>query len=101
MMEENLTGYVIRFADTELRPKVGDLLKLTYCIRTNNEGRKMLIVIDLQFTDETSEKLIKEVEGRLELKYKNRNEIADFGFVAGVYVPKHILQMSGFLKTVM
>lgn len=98
MMEENLTGYVIRFADTELRPKVGDLLKLTYCIRTNNEGRKMLIVIDLQFTDETSEKLIKEVEGRLELKYKNRNEIADFGFVAGFYVPKHILQNERILK---
>lgn len=98
IMENNLTGHVIRFADTELRPKVGDLLKLTYCIRTNNKGKKMLIVIDLQFTDEANEKLIKDVEGSLKLKYNIKNNVADFGFVVGVYVPKYILQEEHILK---
>lgn len=87
---------IIRFNKTDLRPEVGDFLKLTYCIDKNNKnGRKYIVTLDLQPTDETNEELIKDIEGWLELKYKREHLTADYGFVDGAYVPKYILEKEG------
>ena len=83
---------IVRFKDTELRPEIGDFLKITYCISKDKEGNKRIVILDLQTTEETNSKIVKDVEGWLEIKSKYDDDSVDFGFVNDIYVPKNLLQ---------
>lgn len=89
-----LESDIVRFKDTTLRPKIGDFLNLTYCTRNNKEGKKRIIVLDLQTTNETNEQLIRNEIGDLTLKYKFSENEADFGFVNDMYASKQMLQQA-------
>lgn len=92
VMRERMVGDIVRFKDTELRPRIGDFLKLTYCLREDKHGKMHIVIFDLQPTDETDDKLVKEVNGWLKVMSKYGDDSADFGFVNDIYVARHILQ---------
>lgn len=91
---------ILHYDQTELRPSVGDCIKIYYFVREKedkkNLGRKIDVVevIKSESTDEVNEELIKDVSGLLELKYYDEYELGepDFAFVGDYYVHKSILR---------
>ncbi len=92
-----LTGIAF-FDDTDVRPVVGEFLKTYYCVKKDKDGKKKLITLFIERTDEQNTELLKTVSGRLELKYKNDYweegiaREADFAFIGDFYVSKNMLQ---------
>lgn len=92
-----LTGIAF-FDDTDVRPVVGEFLKIYYCVKKDKEGKKKLITLFVGRTDEQNTELLKTISGRLELKYKNDYwekgiaREADFAFIGDFYVSKNMLQ---------
>lgn len=91
-------GDIVRFDQTTLRPAVGDLLLLTFCIRKNKEGKKHIVMLDIKTADQTDTSLVKEVIGTLDLIYRDGEWYdddyhipPDFGFVDDIYVPGPLL----------
>lgn len=115
----NLLDGIVHFDQTDIRPNVGDCLKITYYVREKKDSKnpnkqvKVRELLSIDTTDETNDKAIKSISGRLELKWKNdrfgygydyeddeendyRNEpSADFAFVGDYYVHKDILVKYG------
>lgn len=98
VMGSGLVSAIVRFKDTKLRPTIGDFLKLSYCIRKNKEGKKRVIIIDLNITDEINDKLIKNIEGWLTLNSNTPYNKVGFGFVCDTYVPRKVLLDEGILE---
>lgn len=83
---------------TELRFAIGDFIKIHYYKRIKkkiNAGQETEVVevLKAEVTDEVNSDLVKEIEGRLELKYRrdNHDGIPDFAFIENCYVHKAIL----------
>lgn len=98
-------GDIVRFDQTEIRPLVGDFLRITYCITKNKDGKKRIKFLDIQTTEEECEGVRNTITGRLELKYRERyaecyddeelNDCeygADFAFIKDFYVHRSLLQ---------
>jgi hypothetical protein len=103
-----LTGIAF-FDDTDIRPVVGEFLKVYYYVKKNKDGKKKLVTLSVEKTEEQNTELVKAISGLLKLKYKggfdvdmyenwedenweNKKSIADFAFVGDFYVSKNILQ---------
>lgn len=97
---------IVRFSQTDLRPKVGDLLKIIYYIKTKDDKkrpgrtykRRELLKIDLIDTEMPS--LVRVVEGNLEIKHSfdfscEEFESHDFAFVDDCYVSDAVLSAYG------
>lgn len=83
---------VIRYSETELRPEIGDSLKVRYAIIKRGKRVGALIPIGMEKTDEVDESLIKQYHGALSLKYKSSTDAPDFAFVDDdIYVPWYLL----------
>lgn len=94
-----LISGILHYNQTELRPSVGDFLKIHYFIREiddkKNPGKqkKVIEVLKVESTSEVNSDLIKSISGYLELKYKDMydDENPDFAFIGDYYVHKTIL----------
>jgi hypothetical protein len=93
---------IVKYADTNLRPKEGDFIKLSFGTKTlkkkigSVEYRKCRVkVLNIEDTEEVNYNLRKDITGQLAVKYNNHNydkEIPDFAFVSNYYVPKYLLE---------
>ena len=64
-------GGIVFFNDTDLRPEVGQCLKIFYCVTKDRKSEKRPIVLNVEETAEINTSAIKTIQGHLELKYKN------------------------------
>ncbi len=102
VMGKNLISDTVRFDQTDLRPLIGDFLKITYCIKKNKEGKKHIKFFDIQPTDEEIVGVKGTVTGQLVVKYKYGENLRDqngkkipqpdFAFVEDFYIHKNILR---------
>lgn len=109
VIDSSLDG-IVRFSQTDLRPSVGDFLKIKYFTTYNEKQRKRILhILDIKVTKEKNHSLIKEVNGELNLKYKDNGRTIDyqdvisdelnidtkkpdFAFIDDYYVPKYLLR---------
>ncbi len=113
--EKNLFHYVgnttvqgiIRFTETDIIPEEGKFLEIYFASKKDKKHNKTIFkAIQICETEETNPKLIKSINGNLELKYKRGGStidyfdldedetdesFPDFGFVGDFYVPKSVL----------
>lgn len=113
--EKNLFHYVgsptvqgiIKFTETNIIPEEGKFLEIYFVSKVDKKYQKTIFkAIQINETEETNPKLIKSINGKLELKYKiggstmdyfdldedeTSEALPDFGFVGDFYVPKNVL----------
>lgn len=98
-----LISGLLHYNETELRPSVGDCIKIHYFVREKEDKKnpghqkKVVEVIKAEATDEVNTTAIKTITGTLVLKYKDpySDSEADFAFIGDYYVHKTILQKYG------
>ena len=82
-----LIGGIIRHSDTTLRPKIGDFIKVYYCISKDKYGKKVALAIHAEPTDEIAEGMVFTTTGFVDVQYKNDHQ---FGFINDYYVPEEL-----------
>ena len=105
---------IIHFDQTEIRPDVGDCLKIKYYMREKKDSKnpnkqvKIREILSIETTNEVNDKAIKNISGLLELKWKggydyddyyddDEDEVeskvttADFAFIGDYYVHRDLL----------
>lgn len=106
---------IIHFDQTDVKPKVGDCLKIIYYERQKKDSKnpnkqiKVREILNIEPTDQTNDEAIKAISGKLELKWKNGYDPDDvfddddddshrpkvtsakFAFVGDYYVHRSIL----------
>jgi hypothetical protein len=87
VLGKNLPTGIAFFDDINIHPIVGDFLKVYYCVKKDKDGKKKLVTLHIEPTDEVNSDLQKEISGELELKNDDR-----FAFIDDYYVPKSILE---------
>ena len=101
---------VIHFDQTDLRPNIGDFIKIKYYSSNDKKSNKTKInILKVELTSEIKSSLLKSTTGELKLKYKDGSltydydEIIDdqididirkpdFAFINDYYVPKYLLE---------
>lgn len=86
---------IVKYADTNLRPKEGDFIKLAFGTKTGKDKKMRVKVLKIETTEEVNPNLKKDITGLLEVKYKNYNydeDIPDFAFIGDYYVPKYLIE---------
>lgn len=94
-----LISGILHYDQTELRPSIGDFIKIHYFVRKiedkkhPGQEKKVVEVLKAEATDEINSNLVKNIEGTLELKYRSRYDYGDpdFAFIGDYYVHKTIL----------
>lgn len=95
-----LVSGILHYDQTDLRPSVGDCIKIHYFVREINDKKypgkqkKVVEVLRAEVTDESNNDLIKHISGYLELNYKDRYNTGDpdFAFIGDYYVHKTVLE---------
>ena len=87
VLGRNLLTGIVFFDDTEIRPSVGTFLKVYYCVKKNKDGKKKLVTLYIEQTDEINSNFKKEISGALKIKNGD-----NFAFIGDYYVPKFILE---------
>lgn len=72
VISKDLQG-IIRYDETEIRPKEGDFLKITYALKKDKKKKQRVNVLQAKTTDEINLNLRKEIDGTLVVKYKSEN----------------------------
>ena len=86
---------IVKFTETNLRPKEGDFIKLTFATKTDKDKKIRVKTLNIESTDQINTSLRKDITGLLEVKYKDYNyeeDIPDFAFIGDYYVPKYLLE---------
>jgi hypothetical protein len=86
---------IVKFSETDLRPKEGDFIKISFASKTGKDSKLRLKVLNIELTEEINPNLRKDITGLLEMKYKNYNyeeDVPDFAFIGDYYVPKYLLE---------
>lgn len=101
---------VIKFNETTIRPKEGSFLEIRLIQKVDKKrGVTFYKPIEVNETEQSSDKLIKTIDGTLELKYKRDgstldfddlgedaiNTEPDFGFIEDFYVSRDLLKENG------
>lgn len=77
--DKRVVSDVVRFDQTDIRPKIGDLLRITYLTRTNKEGKQRVKFLDIKTTEEECAELRSTVRSWLKVGYKvERRSFLDF-----------------------
>lgn len=108
---------VIHFDQTDLRPDVGDFIKIKFYSSNDKKIDKFKInILKVELTQEVKSSLIKTITGKLKLKYKNDGltydyddiidegldidiRKPDFGFINDYYVPKSLLEKNYIISS--
>lgn len=101
-----LISGLLHYNETELRPVVGDCIKIYYFVREKDDKKnpghqkKVIEVIKSEATKEINTDAIKTISGTLELHYKDSygNSDPDFAFIGDYYVHKNILRKYGIVS---
>lgn len=94
VISSSLQG-IVKFSETDLRPKEGDFIKISFASKTGRDRKLRLKVLNVELTEEINPTLRKDITGLLEMKYKNYNyeeDVPDFAFIGDYYVPKYLLE---------
>lgn len=109
VIDSNLDG-IIRFSQTDLRPSVGDFLEIKYfATYSEKQSKTVLHVLHVKVTTDRNYSLLKEINGELNLKYKDSGRTIDyqdvisdelmidtkkpdFAFIDDYYIPKFLLR---------
>lgn len=94
-----LISGILHYDQTELRPSIGDFIKIHYFVRKiedkkhPGQEKKVVEVLKAEATDEINRDLIKDIKGRLKLKYRSHYDDGepDFAFIDDYYVHRTIL----------
>jgi len=99
VLGEGMISDVIHFNQTELRPEVGDFLRIVFCIKKNKEGKKFLKILDIQPSEKQQEGLRRVISGTLSVRFKNDVEglEPDFAFIDDFYVHRNLLKKHNIL----
>ena len=95
-----LVSGILHYDQTDLRPSVGDCIKIYYFVREINDKKnlgkqkKLVEVLKAEITNEINNDLIKHISGYLALNYKDwcDDGVPDFAFISDYYVHKTILE---------
>ena len=52
VLGRGIASDIVRFDQTDIRPAVGDVLHVSYCIKRNKEGKERVKFLDIQSSDE-------------------------------------------------
>jgi hypothetical protein len=86
---------IVKFSETNLRPKEGDFIKLTFATKIDKDKKSRVKILSIELTEGVNPNLRKDITGLLEVKYKNYYEeegFPDFAFIGDYYVPKYLLE---------
>lgn len=86
VLGKGLLSGIAFFNDTEIRPNVGDFLKAFFAVKKDKTGKKKLVSLLFEKTDETNTSLQKTISGELEIKD------GGFAFIENCYVSKKTLE---------
>ena len=81
-----LTGIAF-YSDTDIKPNVGDFLKVYFSVKKDKTGKKKIVPMLIEKTDETDKALQKSISGELEIKESG------FAFIDDCYVSKKTLEI--------
>lgn len=103
----HLSG-IIRYDQTDIRPNVGDSLRISYYVREKKDAdrplakKKIIEVLKVESTTEINTNAVREFTGTLEVKYYDRDRywdcdpdsesLPDFAFVGDYFVHKSLLE---------
>lgn len=98
IISSKLNG-MISYSDTNLRPKVGDFVNITYTFKENINGNRFVKALFLEPSEFKDPEVIKEISGFLKVNYKNHeNKFPDFAFIENIYVPKYLLEKNSIIE---
>ena len=100
VLGHNLGSGIIHYNQTDLRPSVGDCIKIHYFVRdvkdkkSPNNQKKVVEVLRSEASNEINNDLIRNISGYLQLNYRDWNEDGDldFAFIGDYYVHRSILK---------
>lgn len=97
---------IIRFNQTNIKPKIGNFIKIKYFSNKNNNSK--IEILKVEYTSESKDYLRQNIHGEIRLKYKFKNttydyneaikinEInihnPDFAFIENYYISKKLLE---------
>lgn len=106
LSQSHISG-IMHYAQTTLRPAVGDCLRIFYILEKNNSWKSSkkneIIVLKAEPTNESSSDIVRHISGILKLKHSRKGwlndfddddseqQSADYAFVEDCYVHKSIL----------
>lgn len=86
VLGRGLIGGIVRYADTDLRPEIGDFIKVHYCITKDRFEKKIAMVINVDPTDEEAEGMVFTTIGFVDVKCDKHGH--QYGFINNYYVPE-------------
>jgi len=108
---------VIKYSETNLRPKVGDFIRLWYVTKYDKEKRLKVKILKIEPTNEIDQDLRKKIIGLLRIKFRtdegrildmdsiyydefipDHGLKPDFAFVEDCYVPKYLLEKHNIVE---
>lgn len=109
VLGHNLGSGIIHYNQTDLRPSVGDCIKIHYFVRdvkdkkSPNNQKKVVEVLRSEASNEINNDLIRNISGYLQLNYRDWNEDGDldFAFIGDYYVHRSILKNTTLSPIVM
>lgn len=81
-----LVGGVVRYSETDLRPRIGDFIKVHYFITMDRFGKKHAKVINVNSTDDEAEGMVFTTTGFIEVMCDKHGH--QYGFINNYYVPE-------------
>jgi hypothetical protein len=107
---------IIYFDQTDLRPNIGDFIKIKYYTSNDKKNtRSKINILKVELTKEIKNSLIKSITGALKLKYKDDGltydydqiideqiniRKPDFAFIDDYYVPKYLLEKNNITSNI-
>lgn len=98
VLGKNLISDIVRFNQTDIRPNIGDFLRITYCLKKNKEGKKHIKFLNIERSNDECTGVTGTVTGHLSLKYKDEtwqfgdSHEPDYAFIKDFYVHHNILR---------
>lgn len=94
VLGKNLVSDIVHYNETPLRPNIGDLLNLTYCIRKDKQGKKRIIILSISKAESSiTSPLLHVEEGDLRTSINAKGRI--FGFVGDTYISTELIESTG------
>lgn len=86
ILGRGLIGGIVRYAETDLRPEIGDFIKVHYCITKDRFEKKIAKVINVDSTDEEAKGMVFTTTGFVDIMCDKHGH--QYGFINNYYVPE-------------
>jgi len=85
---------IVKFIQTDIRPDIGDSIKISFFETINKKQfKKKINILKILESNEINQSIVESVSGLLSLKYKTADTSKpDFGFIDEFYVSKELLR---------